>query len=405
MGLDLCLKQGNALSIINKLLKNHPIEAIYWNRCYEPSSIQRDTHIKDELKQNGLKVNSFNGSLFNEPWTIHNKSGGYFKVFTPFWKHCIQQIIAPEIETLNSHCSTPTVLSESLSDWHLLPHNPNWAKEFSDHWQPGEHGASNKLNTFIEHHLQSYKEARNEPNKMATSLLSPHLHFGEISPWQIWRAIQEAMLDPHCDLRSAEHFLSEMGWREFSYYLLYHFPSLPNQNFRQQFDAFPWQENKEHLICWQKGLTGFPIVDAGMRELWKTGYMHNRVRMITASFLIKDLLIDWRSGAKWFYDTLLDADLASNSASWQWVAGTGTDSAPYFRIFNPTLQGEKFDPQGEYVKKWVPELKEVPAKWIHKPWDAPKGMLPLTLGNQYPHPIVDHALARKIALESYQSIN
>lgn len=404
LNLNLCLQQGQALSVLKELIKMHGVDAIYWNRCYEPDAIQRDKVIKQELKTQALDVNSFNGSLLNEPWTVKNKSDNYFKVFTPFWKQAMQQIVLPEIAALNHACKTPLVASEHLADWNLLPVKPNWAKGFTPFWEPGELGAAKKLNFFIEQHLQGYKEKRNEPDKMATSRLSPHLHFGEISPWDIWRAIEAEKMHAGCDLRSAEHFLAELGWREFSYYLLYHFPNLPSKNFRQEFDAFPWQEDRELLKLWQKGITGFPIVDAGMRELWHTGYMHNRVRMIVASFLIKDLFIDWRDGAEWFYNTLLDADLASNSASWQWVAGTGADSAPYFRIFNPTLQGEKFDPQGEYIKRWVPELAQVAPKWIHKPWEAPQQSLPITLGKEYPHPIVDHAIARKIALQHYQNI-
>lgn len=403
-GLDLCLKQGPALSIIQALLKSHKIDAVYWNRCYEPQSIQRDQQLKAALRAQGVHVASFNGSLLNEPWTVKNKSGGYFKVFTPYWKQCIRQTTLPATSLIKTHPSTPTSISDQLADWQLLPQKPNWAIEFPKHWQPGEQGAMDNLTFFIENHLQGYKDARNNPSKAATSRLSPHLHFGEISPWKIWNAIKEASINPNCDLRSAEHFLAELGWREFSYYLLYHFPELPNKNFRQEFDAFPWQKNEVLLKCWQKGMTGFPIVDAGMRELWHTGYMHNRVRMIAASFLIKDLLIDWRAGADWFYNTLLDADLANNSASWQWVAGTGADSAPYFRIFNPTLQGEKFDPQGEYIKRWLPELAQVPKQWIHKPWDAPPQILPLTLGKDYPYPVVEHTLARKIALQHYQSL-
>ncbi|EHL31189.1 cryptochrome/photolyase family protein [Legionella drancourtii] len=403
-GLDLCLKQGQALSIIHELIKNHKIEAVYWNRCYEPKSIQRDKQIKDELRLKGLQVYSFNGSLLNEPWTVKNKNGDYFKVFTPYWKQCIRQTTQSRVSSINQRPPPLTSTSEQLSDWRLLPQKPNWAIEFPNYWEPGEHGAMNKLNFFIEHHLQDYQEARNHPSKTATSRLAPHLHFGEISPWQVWNAIEEAKLQPKCDLRSADHFLAELGWREFSYYLLYHFPELPNKNFRQEFDAFPWQQDETHLKCWQTGMTGFPIVDAGMRELWHTGYMHNRVRMIVASFLIKDLMIDWRAGAAWFYNTLLDADLANNSASWQWVAGTGADSAPYFRIFNPTLQSEKFDPQGEYIKMWIPELSQVPRQWIHKPWEAPPQTLAITLGKDYPYPLVDHALVRKIALQHYQSL-
>lgn len=403
-GLHLCLRRGNALSIIQELIKSYKVDAIYWNRCYEPAVIQRDKNIKEQLKDAGLEVTSFNGSLFNEPWTIKNKSGDYFKVFTPYWRHCQKEISIPEIPPIIPRRSPESIHSDTLSNWNLLPQNPNWAKGFSDYWEPGESGALKKLDLFIESQLHDYKTARNEPAKPGTSRLSPHIHFGEISPWHIWNAITEATLQPDCDIGSAEQFLAELGWREFSYYQLYHFPELPGKNFRSEFDHFPWQDDALHLKNWQKGNTGFPIVDAGMRELWHTGYMHNRVRMIAASFLVKDLLIDWRKGAEWFYHTLLDADLANNSASWQWVAGTGADSAPYFRIFNPTRQGEQFDPQGDYIRKWVPELAQVPNQWIHKPWEAPSHVLPIILGKEYPYPLVEHNLARRVALEQYQKI-
>ncbi|QLZ67873.1 deoxyribodipyrimidine photo-lyase [Legionella sp. PC1000] len=403
-GLDLLLKKGEPLPILKKIIEYYEITEIYWNRCYEPASIERDKHITKELSSLGIKVNSFNGSLLNEPWTIKNKSGEYFKVFTPFWKQCLQHMEIPNALTIHNWPDSPTVTSEPIAEWSLLPEKPNWAKRFPEFWEPGEIGALKKLDFFVQHHLQNYKACRDKPSKIATSRLSPHLHFGEISPWQIWRAIEQFQVQPNGNMSSSECFLAELGWREFSYYQLYHVPDLPYRNFRQEFDAFSWQTDHETLKKWQKGLTGFPIVDAGMRELWETGYMHNRVRMIAASFLIKDLLIDWREGAKWFWYTLLDADLANNSAGWQWVAGTGVDSAPYFRIFNPVLQGEKFDPLGKYVKTWVPELAQVPNEWIHKPWEAPANALPITLGAEYSFPLVDHNLARKRALQYYAAI-
>lgn len=402
--LKLCLRRGSPLEQLHQLIEEQGVEAIYWNRCYEPAQIARDKLIKTELKQRGIQVISFNGSLFNEPWQVKNQSGTYFKVFTPYWKQALKQLAIPENITIKNHLQSPDLFSESLDDWQLLPEKPNWAREFSDYWEPGELGATKKLDKFINQGLQGYKTARNEPAKEATSKLSPHLHFGEISPWKILAAIEQAKQDPACDLESATHFLSELGWREFSYHLLYHYPMLPKSNFKQEFDVFPWQEDTEALHAWQRGLTGYPIIDAGMRELWRTGYMHNRVRMIVASFLIKDLFIDWRVGASWFLDTLLDADLANNSASWQWVAGSGADAAPYFRIFNPVLQGEKFDPQGEYIKRWIPELTGVPGRWLHKPWEAPPQALPIVLGKDYPKPLVDHASARKLALAHYQQL-
>lgn len=405
-GLGLCLRRGDPLAILSQIIDTLEIDSIYWSRCYEPAAIERDKEIKTVLLERGIRVYSSNGSLFNEPWTVKNQSGGYFKVFTPYWKQSLKQM-SPPTPTVITHWPKPLpgVASETISQWHLLPKKPDWAKEFSEHWQPGEAGAGLKLETFIDQGLRSYKEKRNQPAlTQATSRLSPHLHFGEISPWQIWRAVEQARQHPSCDLQSADNFLSELGWREFSYHLLYHYPSLPNNNFKGEFDRMPWQQDPERLKAWQQGQTGYPIVDAGMRELWRTGYMHNRVRMIVASFLTKHLLIDWRLGAAWFWHTLLDADLANNSASWQWVAGSGADAAPYFRIFNPVLQGEKFDEQGEYVRRWLPELSRLDNKWIHQPWNAPAAALPVRLGNDYPLPLVDHQQARALALARYQQL-
>lgn len=402
--LDLFCFRAEPLTLLKQLIRTHKIDAVYWNRCYEPVISARDKHIKEELKSLGITVISCNGSLLHEPWEVLNQGGSYFKVFTPYWRQCVRQMnMRPLMEVIDWPTLVP-IKGEDIGDWNLLPQKPNWAKEFPLYWQPGEQGAQLKLKEFLHHALEGYKEHRNEPATSGTSRLSPHLHFGEISPQQIWTAVHEAMNQPGCDLNSAQTFLSELGWREFSYNLLYHFPKLMTHNFKDQFDRFPWQNDESNLHKWQRGITGYPLVDAGMRELWVTGYMHNRVRMIVASFLTKHLMIDWRKGAAWFWDTLLDADLANNSASWQWVAGSGADASPYYRIFNPILQGEKFDPQGEYVRRWIPELKSVSSKWIHHPWDAPAHELPITLGVDYPLPIVDHILAREVALASYQQI-
>lgn len=403
-GLQLILKSGAVITVIDNLIEAHKIDAIYWNRLYEPAHIRRDKQVKTKLQSRDLTVESFNGSLLNEPWTVKNQSGSYFKVFTPFWKQCLRQIDLPKIKKIDSWPQSIKENSDNIDDWNLRPGKPNWAKAFSNYWQPGSKGAWLKLEYFLEEHLNVYREARDVPKLMATSRLSPHLHFGEISPMQVWRATQDVKNDPETNQKSADSFLSEVGWREFSYHLLFHFPKLITDNFRSEFDDFPWHDDQEALRRWQKGITGYPIVDAGMRELWKTGYMHNRVRMIVASFLTKDLFIDWRKGAAWFDDTLLDADQASNYASWQWTAGCGADAAPYFRIFNPVLQGEKFDPEGVYIRKFVPELEEVPNKWIHKPWQAPVDELPFQLGDTYPEPIVDHSDAREKALKYYQQI-
>ncbi|KTD62486.1 cryptochrome/photolyase family protein [Legionella shakespearei] len=399
VNLDLYLRQSDPMTLFKELISQYQVEAVYWNRCYEPMHSARDQAIKTELKAMGIQVISCNGSLLHEPWEVMNQSGNYFKVFTPYWKQCLRQMQPRPLMNVAKWPLSQSIPSDPLDEWNLLPKKPDWAVGFASYWQPGEQGALANLDLFIDEYLSGYKEHRNEPGTSGTSRLSPHLHFGEISPQQVWAAIQQVMREPGCDLLSAETYLAELGWREFSYQLLYHFPQLMEANFKPQFDAFPWQNDEEGLRLWQRGLTGYPIVDAGMRELWHTGYMHNRVRMIVASFLTKHLMIDWRRGAAWFWDTLLDADLANNSASWQWVAGSGADAAPYYRIFNPTVQGEKFDPQGEYIKRWVPELASATKQWIHQPWNAPKGTFA-----DYPAPIVDHATARQVALESYQRL-
>lgn len=402
LGLQLVLRKGNPLEIILALVQSRSIHAVYWNRCYEPMSIARDKTIKKTLQESGIDVLSFNAALLNEPWTILNKSGEFFKVFTPYWNTCKQRLTYQAAKSLPPKPKGIEVLSDTLDEWQLLP-RLNWASQFQDCWTPGEAGAQQRLNEFISNHLQGYKINRDVPELQATSHLSPHLHFGEISPWTILRAIKTAQCTPQCDVAGAEHFLSELGWREFSYYLLYHVPSLPNKNFKSEFDAFPWHNDECLLQQWQRGMTGYPIVDAGMRELWATGYMHNRVRMIVASFLTKGLFIDWRRGADWFLDTLVDADLANNSASWQWVAGCGADAAPYFRIFNPVLQSQKFDARAAYIRHWVPELASLDNRTIHAPWEA-SNATSIYNTTHYPKPIVNHSETRSKALAYYQQI-
>ncbi len=397
----LCLKKGKALEILDDLVQKHDISAIYWNRCYEPQVIERDKIIFQYFKDKGLTVKSFNGSLLNEPWQVKTKADEYYKVFTAYWKACMKQMPPPSLVDVERWPSAIEAESEHLADWKLLPSKPDWASGFADVWQVGEKAAHERLEAFLCDGLDDYDTARDIPGRPGTSRLSPHLHFGEISPRQIWLALQQALEDDAMMSRSsAERFQTELGWREFCYSLLYYFPRLDEQNFNAKFDGFPWQDDDEALRCWQKGQTGYPIVDAGMRELWQSGYMHNRVRMIVASFLTKDLLIPWQKGAEWFYSTLLDADLANNSAGWQWTAGSGADAAPYFRIFNPITQSQRFDPNGEYIKRWLPELADVPVKYIHAPWQAPEGLRPL----DYVDPIVDHGAARKTALMAYEQL-
>lgn len=402
LGLKLILRQGDPLEIISALINLFSIKDVYWNRCYEPRVIERDKKIKAILEKGGIGVKSFNANLFNEPWTIRNKKGDFFKMFTPYWKTARSTLFPQPVQEITTPPAGIEAVSDNILDWKLLP-SLNWAAQFSHFWTPGEEGAQQRLAEFINRHLDRYKINRDFPEKNATSRLSAHLHFGELSPQSILRALKHAKNNPLCDLKSVEHFLSELGWREFSYYLLYHFPTLPYKNFRDDFDAFPWQNDQALLACWQKGKTGYPIIDAGMRELWATGYMHNRVRMIVASFLTKGLFIDWRLGADWFSDTLVDADLANNSASWQWVAGCGVDAAPYFRIFNPVLQSKKFDANGTYIRRWVPELHSLTNDVIHAPWETPNSKAIYTKIN-YPKPIIQHSEARIQALHYYNQL-
>lgn len=386
-GSSLFFYKGNTLEILSRLIQKYQVGGIFCNRCYEPYAIK----LEQKLMDLHPLFQSFNGSLLFEPWEILNKQNQSFKIFTPFWRKCLEvgpiDDLLPEINRI----ITKKIETESLDSWNLLPNHPDWSKGLQKNWEVGEKAAHLILSYFINQSLKVYDHDRDFPALNSTSSLSPHLHFGEISPRQIFHTTK--------DLPNSDKFLSELGWREFSYYQLYHFPQLPEQPWRAEFSNFPWVKNPELLIKWQKGITGYPIVDAGMRQLWNTGWMHNRVRMICASFLVKDLLLPWQEGANWFWDTLVDADLANNSASWQWVAGCGFDAAPFFRIFNPILQSKKFDPDGIYIKRWIPELIDVPKAFIHTPWTA-NADLKLC----YPNPIVDHDESRRKALEGFKKI-
>jgi len=395
LGSQLILRRGPAGSVLGELATECRAASVFWNRAYDQGSRERDTRLKKELSGRGLAVESFKANLLFEPWEITTQSGGPFKVFTPFWRSC-RAATAPA-GTLPAPKGLPAPdnwpASEPLSSWRMLPTSPDWAGGMRAAWTPGEDGARQRLTQFLDCALQDYRDARDRPAVEGTSRLSPHLAFGEISPRQIWQAATTRGASA-----ATEKFLSEVGWREFAYHLIFHNGDLAERNFRPEFDAFPWADPDEALAAWQGGRTGYPIVDAGMRELWATGWMHNRVRMIAASFLTKDLLIDWRQGERWFWDTLVDADLANNATGWQWVAGCGADAAPYFRVFNPVLQGEKFDPDGDYVRHWVPELADVPRDAIHRPWEA---AVPTDV---YPARIVEHGAARDRALAAFQSI-
>lgn len=395
--------KGDPEKIIPDLIKRHDAGAVYWNRCYEPWRTKRDARIKERLKQDSIQCESFNASLLWEPWTVHKDDGTPYKVFTPFYrKGCLAA--PPPRATVKAPAVIDAVKDTAalgLDDLGLLP-AVRWDKQLEPHWDVSESGAQKRLGDFLRNGLSGYKEGHNLPARAHVSRLSPYLHSGEISPHQVWYAIKNLQ-----DGADADHFCSELGWREFSYSLLYHFPALPHDNWQKKFDAFPWQDNPALLEAWQKGVTGYPIIDAGMRELWQTGYMHNRVRMVVASFLVKNLLIDWRHGARWFWDCLVDADLANNSASWQWVAGSGADAAPYFRIFNPVSQGEKFDGDGAYTRHYVPELARLPDKYLFQPWAAPQSVLRdagVTLGVTYPQPVVDIARSRQWALDAFAAM-
>lgn len=399
---------GDPQKIILELIQRLNITGVYWNRCYEPDRIQQDKVIKQSLKEQDIHVKSFNASLLWEPMEVLKSDGAPYKVFTPYYrKGCLN--LRPPRPPIGHPTHIDAIKDEqslSLSDLNLLPTIP-WDREMNQTWEIGEIPAQKRFYDFLDHGLNGYKEGRNFPVKDNVSKLSPHLHFGEISPHQIWHKLEELKDQQTHPIHDIEHFQSELGWREFSYYLLYHFPTLPYENFQKKFDSFPWQDDTNLLKAWQKGLTGYPIVDAGMRQLWRTGYMHNRVRMIVGSFLVKNLLIDWRQGAKWFWECLIDADLANNSASWQWIAGSGADAAPYFRIFNPITQGEKFDIDGSYTRHFVPELKHVPQKYLFAPWTAPAPVLNqagIVLGKSYPKPIVDIASSRTLALDAFSSL-
>ncbi len=385
----LVLKKGDEAKIILALVKQTDADAIVWNRCYEPSMVERDHKLADALAEQGVPVTTFNAALLHEPWELKTKTGKPFRVFTPFWKAMRQKDVDkphPAPRNIKFH----RVKGDSLKSWKLLPTRPDWAKEFD--WTPGEAGAQDALYDFLDD-IADYGAARDLPGRDGTSRLSPHLHWGEISPRQIWHAVST-----HGHSEGAQIFLKELGWREFCTQLLFHNPKLPAKPLDTRFAKFQWRRNEKDFTAWTRGRTGIPIVDAGMRQLWQTGWMHNRVRMIVASFLIKHLGIHWAKGEAWFWDCLVDADLSNNSANWQWVAGCGADAAPFFRIFNPVLQGEKFDKTGAYVRKFVPELAQVPDRYLHKPWemDAPPA--------NYPKPIVDLKIGRDRALAAFRAL-
>jgi len=412
LGGSLLLRRGPAAEVIGALAASVGAGAVFWNRRYGAAERDVDTAIKAGLHADGVEARSFAGSLLFEPWTIRTGQGNPYSVFTPFWRACVagppprepypapesidgwaaQASLAPGAASgsgsgsgsTSGPTSGPTILSDRLDDWGLLPTHPDWAAGLRAAWQPGEASAIEALETFLRESLARYAADRDAPAQAATSRLSPRLRWGEVSPFQVWHATQRVLRGADAaTASSAQRFLTELGWREFSYHVLFHAPELATENLKREFDRFPWPPLDERVLeAWQRGRTGIPLVDAGMRELWQTGSMHNRVRMVTASFLTKNLLVDWRVGEQWFWDTLVDADGASNPFGWQWVAGSGADAAPYFRVFNPELQAARFDPHGEYIRQYVPEIGT----------DA------------YPEPLVDLGETRRAALAAYEQV-
>lgn len=408
-GVPLVLRRGAGDETLLRLVEETGAAGVLWNRRYDAAGQAVDRRLKERLKTAGRRAESHQSNLLHEPWTVAKGDGEPFRVFTPFWK-AANAGAAPR-DPLPAPARlvgwAGEIRSDRLDDWGLLPTKPDWAGGLRAAWTPGEAAAAVALHAFVDGPLARYADERDRPDLASTSRLSPHLANGEISPFQIRRAALDAVAAGKAGQRALTKFLAEIGWREFSYHLLAQCPDLATRNFQPRFDHFPWSPDPGLLAAWRKGRTGIPLVDAGMRQLWETGWMHNRVRMVVASFLVKHLLQDWRAGEAWFWDTLVDADLANNAASWQWVAGTGADAAPYFRVFNPVLQGEKFDPDGAYVRRFVPELAKLASIMVQKPWDAPIPILAkagIRLGIDYPAPVVDLASARDRALAAFDTL-
>ena len=406
LGSGLVLRAGDPLGELTEILNHSNADAVFWNRLYTPCEIHRDTEIKAQLKARGVDVQTFNSALLKEPWQHLKPNGEPYRVFTPFWKAYLAQGYSdfPEDPPQRMPPLPEGLDSLPLAALNLRPKIP-WDLGMRETWEPGESSAHRRLAQFLSGPASDYADTRDCPGRSGTSRLSPHLHFGEISPRRIASEIRRRCLPGD---RGVEVFMKEVGWREFGYHLLFHFPHTDQKPLDPRFDSFPWPPHDAAAFArWTRGLTGYPIVDAGMRELWHTGWMHNRVRMIVASFLTKNLMIHWSRGAEWFWDTLVDADLASNTLGWQWTAGCGADASPYFRIFNPVLQGEKFDGSGSYIRHWIPELSQVPDIWIHHPYDLSAEALKafgVVLGEDYPEPMVDLKGSRERALAAFAAI-
>ena len=408
LGSRLILRSGSSVNTLLELIKQCNVSAVYCNALYEPAHLNRDRVIHDELQKQGIAFHCFHGNLLIPPDQVKNKSGLPYRVFTPFYRYYLSY-------GFNSQCLAKpkklnpvdkNIKTKNINSLNLLP-GITWYSGFGTKWIPGETGAHNHLKIFCKKHLLDYSKARDVPSIDGTTNLSPHLHFGEISPRQIITTLMKVShSSKHPGTSSArDAVIRELIWRDFANHILVHYPHTTDQPFMENFSRFPWKRNdRKFLNAWQQGKTGIPIIDAGMRQLWNTGWMHNRVRMIVASLLAKNANLHWLNGARWFWDTLVDADLANNSMNWQWVAGCGVDAAPYFRIFNPVTQGKKFDPDGEYIRQWIPELTHFPARYIHEPWNAPDALqkeIGIIIGRHYPKPVLDLSLSRKEILGIY----
>lgn len=412
LGARLLIRSGETLAELRRLVAETGAGAVYWNRLYEPALIVRDTRIKQALREDGLDAESFNSALLVEPWEVKTGGGEPYRVFTPFWRNAGAR---PQRDPLPAPSAWPAgsngLAAAPVEALKLLP-AISWDTGLRGHWTPGEAGAWARLESYCEHAAASYRERRDEPGFDGTSGMSPYLHFGEIGPVQIAARLRRLATEASAPglLANVEHYVRELGWREFAHHLLFHFPRTPDQPLVDKFASFPWRQPADYaedLRAWQRGRTGIPIVDAGLRQLWTTGWMHNRVRMIVASFLTKNLLIPWQEGSRWFWDTLVDASLANNTLGWQWSAGCGADAAPYFRIFNPVLQSAKFDARGAYVRRWVPELARLPDEALHAPWQAKPSIwlaAKFAPGQDYPTPLVELSVSRDRALAAYGRI-
>jgi len=395
-GLNLILRCGQSLEVLRALVAETGAVRVLWNRRYEQPQRTVDADIKRSLREEGIEVESFNSHLLNEPHTVATGSGQPYKVYTPYWKRVKDRPVEDPVKCDLKEAKSPESWPESdtLKHLGLMPEN-DWYVQMEPLWDISEAGAHAQLKFFLQGKVDDYDVDRDPPAVEGTSSLSPYLRWGQIGPRQVFLALKQT-----CDLsrEGPQVYLKELYWREFAYNVLYHFPETPNEPLRSEYKKFPWETDGKILQAWQKGLTGYPIVDAGMRQLWKTGWMHNRVRMIVSSLLVKHLLQDWRYGARWFWDTLVDADLASNTLGWQWSGGCGADAAPYFRIFNPITQGQKFDPEGTYVKRYVPELRNLSVEHIHEPWKASRVERETAGAMNYPEPIINHTEGRERAL-------